>query len=197
MKRGLQPRRSSGRAAVLALDLITDFSFHDGTRVLRALTRHTPAIIRLFARAHAHRIPVIYANDNPGPWRSDSRALIAHCTKQDRRGAALVTSLAPTDKDEIILKPRHSAFYGTPLVTLLDHHAVDTLVLVGVSVESCVWMSACDAHTRGFQLIVPADAVAGASAAAVRRTLTSLKGVLGARVPASASSLRFRNRKVL
>ena len=142
------------------------------------------------------RVPVIYANDNLGPWRSDAPALIAHCTDARRAGAALVQKLCPAARDEIVLKPRHSAFFGTALEALLDDHRIDTLVIVGVSAESCVWMTACDAHTRGFELVIPADTLAGASAAAVRRTLTSLAEVLGARVPSRARSIRFHHRRV-
>ena len=192
MTRGVDPHpRSSRRAAVLALDLISDFSFPDGARVRRALDARRGAIRRLLDRARAHAVPVIYVNDNLGPWRSDAPALIAHCTAPRRRGAALVEALRPTAPDHIVLKPRHSAFFGTPLAALLEDRRIDTLILAGVSTESCVWMSACDAHTRGFMLVIPADTVAGASAAATRRTLTSLREVLGAHVPASARSLRF------
>ena len=102
-------------------------------------------------RARARRARVIYANDNLGAWRSDAPALIAHCTDSRRAGASLVQTLRPQARDEIVLKPRHSAFFGTALVALLDDQRVDTLVIVGVSAESCVWMTACDAHTRGFQ----------------------------------------------
>ncbi len=176
---------------MLALDLITDFDFPDGAAVRRALARHATAIRTLLDAARAHEIPIVYANDNLGPWRSDVMALIAHCTQPRRAGAALVKQLCPAVKDEIILKPRHSAFYGTPLEALLDDRKIDTLLLVGMSAESCVWMTACDAHTRGFSLVIPADTMAGASTRALRATLTGLKDVLGARVPARASSLRF------
>ena len=176
---------------MLALDLITDFDFPDGTAVRRALSRRAPAIRALLGAARAHRIPVVYANDNLGAWRSDAMALIAHCTQPQRAGAALVKQLCPADRDEIILKPRHSAFYGTPLEALLDDRKIDTLLLVGMSAESCVWMTACDAHTRAFSLVIPADTMAGASRRALHATLTGLKDVLGARVPAHASSLRF------
>src|SRR6186713_3355242 len=143
MRRGLQPRsRGSGRAALLALDLITDFDFPDGPAVRRALARHAPAIHALFQTARHHHLPVIYANDNLGAWRSDAPALIAHCTQPQRAGAALVRELAPADEDEIILKPRHSAFFGTPLEMLLGDRKIDTLVLTGISAESCVWMTA-------------------------------------------------------
>ena len=196
MRRGLQPRpRSTGRVAVLALDLISDFDFPDGPAVRRALARRAPAIRALLASARQRGVPVIYANDNLGEWRSDSPGLIAHCTDPQLAGARLVERLAPAPADEIVLKPRHSAFFGTALEALLDDHQVDTLLLAGVSAESCVWMTACDAHTRGFDLVIPVDTMAGASGRALRATLTGLKEVLGARVPARASSVRFTRGK--
>jgi nicotinamidase-related amidase len=192
MRRGLQPRPGPrGRVALLALDLLTDFNFPDGPAVRRALSRRTAAIRALLGVARAHRVPVIYANDNLGAWRSDAPALIAHCTRPGTAGADLVRQLRPAPADEIILKPRHSAFYGTALEVLLDERRIDTLLVTGISAESCVWMTACDAHTRGFRLVIPADTIAGASPRALRVTLTGLRDVLGARAPAKASSLRF------
>lgn len=197
MRRGLQPRtQGSGRAALLALDLITDFDFPDGPAVQRALSRRATAIRGLLDTARAHRVPVVYANDNLGTWRSDAPGLIARCTEPTRPGASLVKQLAPTANDEIILKPRHSAFFGTPLEALLGDRKIDTLLVIGISAESCVWMTACDAHTRGFQLVVPADTMAGATTRALRATFTGLQDVLNARVPAHASSLRFTSGKL-
>ena len=178
---------------MLALDLLTDFDFPDGPAVRRALSRHALSIRKLFDAARARRVPVIYVNDNLGPWRSNAPALIAHCTRPALAGAALVRQLCPAAGDAIILKPRHSAFFGTPLEALLDDRNISTLLLVGISAESCVWMTACDAHTRGFDLVIPADTMAGASTRALRATLTGLKDVLNARVPARAQSLRFAN----
>lgn len=197
MRRGLQPRKGSrGRAAVLALDLISDFDFPDGAAVRSALTRRLAPITHLLESARRQRAPVIYANDSLGAWRSDAPGLIGRCLESHRPGATLVKALMPDEKDLIVLKPRHSAFYGTPLEALLEDLRVDTLVIAGVSAESCVWMTACDAHTRGFSLVIPADTMAGASAPALRRTLTSLVQVLGARVPRTARSLRFQRGKI-
>ena len=198
MRRGLQPRaRATGRAAVLALDLITDFEFPDGARVRRALTSRLSAIRRLLATARTHRVPVIYANDNLGEWRSDAPALIAHCVEPRRAGARLVEALRPGPGDQIVLKPRHSAFFGTPLAALLDDRRIDTLIIAGISAESCVWMTACDAYTRGFRLVAPRDTFAGASTKALRATITGLRDVLGARVPARAATLRFTRRRLV
>ncbi len=192
MQRGLAPRsRARGRAALLLLDVVTDFAYPDGPRVRRALTRQAPAIRTLLARARRAGAPVIYANDTVGRWRSDAPALIARCTDPRRPGSALVRSLAPVDSDYIVLKPRHSAFFGTPLAALLDDLRVDTLILAGVSAESCVWITACDAHTQGFGLIVPMDCIAGVSATARHAMLTNLRDVLSGRTPRSASSVRF------
>ena len=79
MRRGVMPRKpGSGRAAMLALDLITDFDFPDGPAVRRALARRAAAIRALLQRARGARVPVLYLNDNLGPWRSDAPALLAY-----------------------------------------------------------------------------------------------------------------------
>jgi nicotinamidase-related amidase len=198
MRRGLQPRDGGGgRVAVLALDLISDFDFPDGPAVRRALARSCQAIEKLLAAARKASVPVIYCNDNIGPWRSDAPGLIAHCTDPRLPGAALVSALQPAFDDSIVLKPRHSAFFGTPLVAMLDDQDIDTLIIAGVSAESCVWMTACDAHTRGFGLVIPKDTMAGASAKSLGATLTGLKDVLKAQVPATASQVRLKGGQVL
>ena len=140
--------------AVVLIDVINDLEFEGGDRLLRDAVLMARHVAALAARARRAGIPVIYANDNLGSWRSDAPALIAHCTGP-RAGAGLVKSLAPAAGDEIVLKPRHSAFFGTALEALLDDHRVGTLLLTGISAESCVWMTACDAHTRGFRLVSP------------------------------------------
>jgi len=92
---GLQPRkRAAGRAALLVMDLISDFEFPDGPRVRRVLAARAPAIRRLLERARKNRIPVIYLNDNIGAWRSDSAALIARCTQTWRAGGEVFGTAA-------------------------------------------------------------------------------------------------------
>src|SRR5690606_5995264 len=103
MQRGLAPRaKARGRAALLMLDVISDFAYPDGPRVRRALARQAPAIRVLLAKARRAGVPVIYANDTVGRWRSDAPALIARCTDPRRPGSALVRSLAPVESDYIV-----------------------------------------------------------------------------------------------
>jgi len=183
-------RRRPGRIALLAIDLITDFAFKDGAAIHKAALRCKPAISRLLERARAARAAVIYVNDNHGSWRSDAPQLVEACSSTPR-GGDFGAALSPHPQDLIVLKPRHSAFFGTPLEALLESERIGTLVLAGISAESCVWMTACDAHTRGYRLIVPMDTMASVSAKTLNATLTGLHSTLGARTPRSQASVRF------
>lgn len=191
-RRGLQPRRgNSRRTALLVLDVMSDFAFEDGAAVRRAMVTRCDRLAGLLDRARRNGVPVIYVNDNIGRWRSDAPALALEFVRKLPPEAQCLAALAPAANDLIVLKPRHSAFYATPLDVLLQHLTVSHLVLAGASTESCVWMTACDAYIRGFELIVPLDSVAGVSRAAVAATITGLRRVLEVRTPARASALRF------
>lgn len=182
---GLLPDHS--RAALLVLDMISDFQFPDGTKVRHAASRIAPRIAALKERAKKAGVACIYVNDNPGRWRSDSRALIEHCVQPGAPGADIVERLRPEESDYFILKPRHSAFYATPLEVLLTHLGTRRLILTGVSSHQCVLFTANDAHVRNFQLIVPSDCVAGPTTHDTRFALHYFHSVLGARVTPSST----------
>jgi nicotinamidase-related amidase len=188
--------RAHSPAVLLILDMISDFDFPDGETVARAARRIAPAIARLKARAAAAGISCIYANDNPGRWRSDSQALISHCL-QSERGRSIVEQLRPTDTDYFVLKPRHSAFYATPLEALLEHLGAKRLILTGVSSQQCVLFTATDAHVRNFEVVVPSDCVAGQSSRDSRFALRYFADVLSAKVmPSGKLPLPRLNRGV-
>jgi len=79
-----------------------------------------------------------------------------------------------------VLKPRHSAFYGTPLQFMLDELGAETLILTGVSADSCITMTAHDAHVRQFGVWTPRDCVASAEVSYTRAALKQLKRVASA-----------------
>ncbi len=111
-------------------------------------------------KAHKSQVPVIYANNNFGHWRSDFRQAVEHCLHGGGRGAKLAETLLPDAEDYFILKPKNSAFYATPLAELLQFLDVKTLVLTGIATDSCVLFTANDAHLRNYSVVVPADCVA-------------------------------------
>jgi isochorismate hydrolase len=125
-------------------------------------------------------VPAIYVNDNIGPWRSDIQRLLAHCQKPGAPGADVVRRLAPGDDDLVILKPRHSGFYATPLAALLEQAGTQRIVLTGVSAHQCILFTANDAHLRHLELVIPGDCVGAASAADHRFALKYFASVLAA-----------------
>lgn len=178
------PRSST---VLLILDMISDFDFPDGKAVLRAARRIVPKVAKLKARSAATRIPVIYVNDNLGPWRSDITSLLARCLGEDAAGREVVRQIAPTGQDYVLLKPRHSGFYSTPLAALLEEAGAKRLILTGLSAHQCILFTANDAYLREFELWVPSDCVGAAGARQCRFALKYFSSVLGADVRPSVS----------
>jgi nicotinamidase-related amidase len=191
------PVHRSQRVALLVLDVISTYAFPGGNRLLAALERRAPNIAAATARARNARVPVIYVNDALGHWDSDFPRIVRTCLDHSPRVRSLTEQLRPLAGDHVLLKPRHSAFYGTPLEALLEHLRVSSLIVAGVSAESCVLATACDAHTHGFRLIVPGDTIAGADDRAVKRTLESVGSAFKARVPQHMETVRFERGRLL
>ena len=58
-------------AALLLIDVINDFEFEGGDKLLRPALPVGQSIAELKKGARAVGIPAIYVNDNFGKWRSD------------------------------------------------------------------------------------------------------------------------------
>jgi nicotinamidase-related amidase len=183
----LQPLKiRKAKRALLILDMITDFDFPDGKAAVRAARRIAPQIARFKARAVAARIPVIYVNDNLGPWRSDIQAMLARCLRRSAPGRDVVRQIAPADDDFVLLKPKHSGFYATPLAALLEQCGARELILTGLSAHQCVLFTANDAYLRNFELIIPSDCIASPKSSQTQFALRYFKSVLNARTTVSA-----------
>ncbi|MBW8894534.1 MAG: cysteine hydrolase, partial [Burkholderiales bacterium] len=78
------------------------------------------------------------------------------------------------------LKPRHSAFYATPLDLLLEQLRCKRLIVTGIAADNCVLFSAMDAYLRGYSVWIPVDCVAAESADARGRALEQMARVLKA-----------------
>lgn len=173
-------------AAMLVIDMINDLEFAEGRRLLPRALRIARRIAALKSRARAARIPVVYANDNFGRWRSDFWQAVEHCLGDGVRGQRLAEMLRPDDSDYFVLKPKHSGFYATTLGTLLDYLGAKRLILTGISGDTCVMATAMDAYLRDFALHVPHDCIASISSAHNRSALAYMRRVLGADTRSSA-----------
>jgi nicotinamidase-related amidase len=175
------------RAALLLIDVINDLEFEGGAELLVQALPMAARLAALKRRAKALGLPAVYVNDNFGRWQSDFAKLVRHCLETDVRGRPLAERLQPDDDDYFVLKPKHSGFFSTVLDTLLEYLQADTLILTGLTTESCVLLTAADAHMRDFHVIVPADCVASADPRAHERSLDHLRDVLKVHVAPSTT----------
>ena len=171
--------------ALLLLDVINDLDFPEGPTLLEQALPMARRLAALKRRARAAGIPAVYVNDNHGRWRSDFRALIAHCLEDDVPGRPLAELLRPEQDDYFVLKPKHSGFYSTTLDTLLRYLDARTLVLTGIAANICVLFTANDAYMRDYALIVPADCVASESIEETRHAVAQMARALKADVRSS------------
>jgi len=149
--------------ALLIVDAINDLEFEEGDQLLQF---GLPAAEKLRDFKHRFRragLPVIYANDNFGKWKSDFSALVDHCLNSEVRGRPIAELLPPAEEDYFVLKPKHSAFYGTTLDILLQSLGVKTLYVCGFATDICVLFTANDAYMREYRIRIPADCVAANS----------------------------------
>lgn len=177
----------SASAVLLMVDVINDMEYEGGDKLLKQALPMAERLAGLKSRAKAAGLPAIYANDNFGRWQSDFASQVRHCTEDPVRGRAVARLLTPEDDDYFVLKPKHSAFFATPLETLLSYLGANTLILTGIATDSCVLFTAADAFLRDYDLIVVEDCVAAIEPAWHHDALSYMARVMKVRVCDSAS----------
>lgn len=115
------------RVALLLIDVLNAMEFPEAKTLARQAKTMAPRLAALKQALKNKGIPVIYANDNFGRWKSEKRELIERCTKPGSLGKKLAEALLPADDDYFVLKPKQSAFFSTTLDTLLRYLGVETL----------------------------------------------------------------------
>lgn len=169
--------------ALLLVDVINPLDFPEADRLLRHAVPAADRLAGLKAKARAAGVPVIYANDNFGRWRSDLAAVVTRCREPGCKGRPLLDRLEPGPDDYFVLKPKHSAFFATTLDTLLRYLGTRALVVGGFAADICVLFTANDAYLRDLRLVVPADGVAANEAEDCEAALALMRRVLKAETP--------------
>jgi nicotinamidase-related amidase len=165
---------------VLLVDVINDFDFPEADTLLQSAVPAARNIAALTRQARRLRIPVIYANDNFGRWRSDLPAVLRHALGAGGQARTIARALRPRRSDYLVLKPKHSAFFGSPLELLLRYLRAERVILTGFAGNICVLFTANDLHMRDYRLWVPADCCASNTDADNAFALAQMKDVLNA-----------------
>lgn len=166
--------------ALIVIDMINTYDHEDAELLLPSVRKVVPVLADLIGRARKTDVPVIYANDNFGRWRSHHGELVS--TALDRPHADLIEPIRPDDESLFVVKARHSVFYETPLTYLLSRLGTEQVVLTGQVTEQCVLYSALDAHIRHLGVTVPRDAVASIHPHLASAALEMMQRNMGARI---------------
>ncbi|MFB9265102.1 cysteine hydrolase family protein [Bradyrhizobium erythrophlei] len=92
-------------------------------------------------------------------------------------GTAFHPALQVEASDLVIVKPRVSAFYGTPLEPALRAGKIERLVIAGVSTTWAVQSTVRDGHDRDYQVVILEDACAAADDADHRQSIDTLQTI--------------------
>jgi nicotinamidase-related amidase len=174
--------RKTSTTALLIIDVINDLNFPGGEKVLPWAEKMAGRLVLFRNKARRAEVPVIYVNDNFGQWRSEFGDVFKHCTRRGARGREVVRSLKPGRDDYFILKPRHSAFFATSLIPLLEDLGTKHLILSGIATNLCVLFTAHDAHMHQYKLTVLSDCCAAESDFDHNIALSQLEKFCSARI---------------
>jgi nicotinamidase-related amidase len=181
-----RPLKESTTVLVL-VDFINPMDFPGADKLLKGALAAAMATARLKRRLTARGVTCIYANDNYGVWHSDFKDLVKACQALDGERGEIASVLAPAECDLTVLKPRHSAFHSTPLDHLLHELKARNLVVVGLSTDMCVHLTAMDAYMHGYKVWVPSDCTAAESETSKELALQQMSRVLKCSVRKSGS----------
>lgn len=151
------PRLPHSPRVLLLVDFINPLNFPGSEPLAPRAVDAARCVADLKTRLTQEGVATIYANDNYGVWQSDFHSLVASCLGRNGPAGEIARLLYPQAGDLTILKPRHSAFFASPLELLLTEMQARDLVICGLATDMCVQLTAGDAFLREFGLWVPSD----------------------------------------
>jgi len=186
---GLKPAQLPRSERVLLLvDFINPLDFPGGESLAPQAVEAARATAALKERLAGQGVATIYANDNYGVWQSDFHTMVATCLGMQGPAGEIARLLYPQAADLTILKPRHSAFFASPLELLLRDMQARDLVICGLATDICVQMTAMDAFLRQYRTWVPADCTAAESPETKTASLDYMASVLKCDTAPSAAA---------
>ncbi len=87
--------------------------------------------------------------------------------------------IAPLAHEPVLNKLFASAFFGTPLQSLLAAASCDSVVVTGASTSGCVRATAVDVLQHGYRLVVPSEAVGDRDPRAHQQALQDIDAKYG------------------
>jgi len=167
------------QAAVVFVDVINNFNFDGGEDLYANTLKIVPHMQKLKHFARENELPVIYVNDHYGLWKSDSKLLIEHCWNE--RSQNVIGPLRPEEADYFLMKPMHSAFFQSPLQSLLEDLGKNKLILAGIAGDICLLFTAQDAYMQQYDMWIPENCMASETDLGNSHALALMHSVMNAK----------------
>jgi ureidoacrylate peracid hydrolase len=166
----LAQKAAPGRAALLVIDVQNDFAADDGffgrigADVGSIQATVIPSLVRLIDHARAAGVLVIFVQAI-----YDQDCLSAPMRERNRRRQVEMPRcltgswgadfhvVRPAPGDPIVIKHRYSAILRTELDAVLKRHGIDSLLLTGISTDTCVESTGRDAYFMDYYVTLVAD----------------------------------------
>ncbi|WP_299094998.1 isochorismatase family cysteine hydrolase [uncultured Metabacillus sp.] len=144
--------------ALLIIDMINNFQFDHGPILAKQAEDISLNIFALKKKLKTIGVPIIYVNDHYDLWQADYQKIADKC--KNNLSEKIIHTIYPEDDEFFLIKPKHSAFFGTALNTLLYNLQIKEVIITGIAGNICVLFTANDAYMRGYQITIPADCIA-------------------------------------
>jgi nicotinamidase-related amidase len=149
------------RCAVLTNDLQYDLVNKNEERTA-AVAEFAPQMRSFLDELRALGVPVVHLQlinleDDPHAERYDGWLPVT----KGSDGARILEEFF-AEGDVLVEKNKDSGFYETQLHERLQELGVDTVIITGMQTQICVQTTAADAFFRGYNVVVPPDAVVSA-----------------------------------
>src|SRR3990172_7484134 len=166
------------RPALLIIDVNYNFTGDKPEPILESVKRFRTScgeegwqgvhhIRELLAEARKKHLPTFYttAEENRsntvtiGGWAAKSSRTVEDMTDTWEKANEIVAEIAPQPGDILVHKQKPSAFFGTPLMSMLTEVRADTLLITGTTTSGCVRASVIDAFSYNLKVSVIEESV--------------------------------------
>jgi maleamate amidohydrolase len=166
------------RPAVLVIDVNYNFVGDKPEPILESVKRFRNScgeegwqgvqrIRELLSDARKKHLPTFYTTGHDdrtntvafGRWQAKNSRSTEDMTEEWDKGNHIVEEIAPQQGDIVVRKQKPSAFFGTPLISMLNEVHADSVLLTGTTTSGCVRASVIDAFSYNLKVSVIEDCV--------------------------------------
>jgi len=152
------------KPAILAIDFMKSYTTKSSGLYAEGVVEAVKHAKNLYTTAREMNIPIIHtrvtylpSGDNGGVF-VDKIPILREMTEENPL-TQFDESVVPAENEAVICKQYPSAFFGTPLVSMLVKKGIDSVIITGCSTSGCVRASVVDAISYGYKVIVPKECV--------------------------------------